>query len=279
MPTYTVQCSPDADDLFMMRALTSGAIDTGDRRYQVHTAPTDELNRIADAGEVDVCAISVAHYPRVAATYQLLPHGGSMGEGYGPVLVTREPRSLESLRGAKVAIPGLSTSAWATLQLILPVDPVVVPIAPYELTFEVLRSGEVEAALLIHEGRLTYEAEGFHSALDLGEWWAQASGDLPLPLGANAIKRSLGSEVIAAVSDDLRRSIVHALEYREDSITWLLEHSPALKTRAEVSQYLDMYANGRTLDYGPAGRAGIERFLQLAHERGLVPAASVDYAP
>lgn len=274
MPTYTVQCSPDADDLFMMRALTNGAIDTGDRSYVVDTSPTDALNTLASGGGPDVCAISTAHYPLVADVYQMLPHGGSMGEGYGPVLVSPTPRSLDSLAGKKVAIPGTSTSAWATLQMVVRVDPVVVPIAPYELTFEVLRSGSVEAALLIHEGRLTYPAEGFHKVIDLGEWWDEETGGLPLPLGGNTIKRSLGDDVIALVSDDLRRSIQHAIDNREDSIQWLLSQSSALTTRDEVSEYLDMYANGRTLDYGDAGRSGISEFLKRLGFTG-----NVDYAP
>ncbi len=274
MPTYTVQCSPDADDLFMMRALTNGAIDTGDRSYVVDTSPTDELNTLASGGGPDVCAISTAHYPLVADVYQMLPHGGSMGEGYGPVLVSPTPRTLESFEGKKVAIPGTSTSAWATMKMLVSVDPVVVPIAPYELTFEVLRSGTVEAALLIHEGRLTYPAEGFHKVIDLGEWWDETTGGLPLPLGGNTIKRSLGDDVIALVSDDLRRSIQHAIDNREDSIRWLLSQSSALTTRDEVSEYLDMYANGRTLDYGDAGRAGIFEFLKR-----LGFTDTIDYAP
>ena len=240
----------------------------------VQTAPTDALNTIASGGGADVCAISIAHYPLIADVYQMLPHGGSMGEGYGPILVTREPRSLESLRGERVAIPGTTTSAWATLKLVIDVDPVTVPIAPYELTFEVLRSGDVEAALLIHEGRLTYDALGFHKVLDLGEWWAEQTGGLPLPLGGNTIRRSLGEDVIEEVSRDLYRSIEHALDNREDSIQWLLTQSSALKTRDEVSEYLDMYANGRTLDYGSEGRQGIARFLERIGLSG-----EVDYAP
>jgi len=279
MRTITVQCSPDADDLFMMRALLEGQLDTGDLRYEIATSPTDDLNRLASGGGPDVCAISTAHYPKVAERYQMLPHGGSMGEGYGPILIAPQKVPVASLTGRRVAIPGLTTSAWATLRLVVDVEPVVVPIAPYARTFEVLRSGEVEAALIIHEGRLTYEAEGFVQLLDIGEWWHDETGGLPLPLGSNTIRRDLGPELIARVSAHLYESIRLALADRDASIAWLMARGSALPTPEKVSEYLDMYANGRTLDYGPLGRDAIDIFLWRLAEASSGPRLYVDYAP
>lgn len=275
-----VSCSPDADDLFMMRALSEDLIDPGPYRFEIDTAPTDALNRIASGDDApEVVAISVAHLPVVNARYQLLPHGGSMGEGYGPVVVARKPIALESLRGRPVAVPGLTTSAWATLRLLLPdVLPVVIPITPYARVFEALRAGEVDAALIIHEGRLTFEAEGFVSLVDLGAWWAEQTGGLPLPLGGNTIARRLG-EHVAPVSALLRQSIAHALEHRDDAIDWLLAQGGALRTRDAMSRYLSMYANARTLDYGPNGRAAIDAFFARTAAAGILPSVTVDYAP
>ena len=275
-----VACSPDADDLFMMRALTEGLIDTGRYRFHVTTVPTDDLNRLGERTDVEVLAISMAWYPHLADRWQLLPHGGSMGEGYGPVVVAREPMSLTELTGARVGIPGLSTTAWAVLRMMVDVEPVVTPISPYHLVFDALREGRVDAGLIIHEGRLTFEDEGFVQLADLGEWWAAETDGLPLPLGGNTIRRDLGPTVIAEVSALLRESIRHGLhEDREGAIAWLLARGGPLATRERVSAYLDMYANGRTLDYGEAGRAGIEAFLARGVAEGLFPEVAVDFAP
>jgi len=268
----TVQCSPDADDLFMMRALLDGLIDTGKYTFEIDTSPTDALNRIA-SGQTppDVCAISAAYYPAISALYQMLPHGGSMGEGYGPVVIAAKPMALSDLTGARVAIPGLTTTAWMTLRMIVPgIEPVVTPIVPYSLIFDALRNGEVDAGLVIHEGRLTYKDEGFTRIVDIGEWWATETGGLPLPLGANAIRRDLGEQTIAEVSDLLRRAIAHALDNRDDAIAWLLARGGALRTPERVSRYLGMYANERTLDYGPEGQRAIVDFYRRAVAVGIL---------
>lgn len=265
----SLACSPDADDLFMVRALLEGHIDTGDYRFSIEASPTDALNRLGDAGRPDVLAISIAHYPKIAAEYQLLPHGGSMGEGYGPVLVAREPLTLSELAGRRVAIPGTTTTAWAVLQRMVDVEPVVTPITPYSLIFDALARGDVDAGLIIHEGRLTYEDEGCYLVAELGEWWAAHTNGLPLPLGGNCIRRSLGPAHIAAVSELYRRSITHALEHQEDAITWLIERGSKLQTPERVREYLGMYANSRTLDYGEDGRRAIEHLLQMP----------IDFAP
>lgn len=275
-----VRCSPDADDLFMMRALLEKRIDTGPYEFVIDTAPTDALNRIASGDdEPEVCAISIAHLPKIQHRYQLLPHGGSMGEGYGPVVVAREPMKLEELAGKRVGIPGLTTSAWATLQLIVPdLDPVVVPIVPYRGIFDALERGDIDAGLIIHEGRLTYEDLGFVRVVDLGEWWAEQTGGLPLPLGGNCIARSLG-EHLQPVSDLLKASIAHALAEKDEAVQWLLKGDTALTTAAQLDRYLDMYANQRTLDYGPEGRRAIELFFERTAAAGILPPVDVDYAP
>lgn len=265
----TLACSPDADDLFMVRALLDGHIDPGPYRFRIEASPTDALNRLGDAAEPDVLAISIAHYPQLAETYQMLPHGGSMGENYGPVLVAREPMTLEELAGRKVAIPGTTTTAWAVLRRMVDVEPVVTPITPYSLIFDALRNGDVDAGLIIHEGRLTFEDEGFVQVAELGEWWHQQTGGLPLPLGGNCIRRALGAEHIEAISDLYRRSIAHALEHQDDAVQWLLDRGSKLQTAEKVHTYLGMYANGRTLDYGEDGRRAIEHLL----------GETVDFAP
>lgn len=272
--TITVACSPDADDLFMMRAFLTGRLDTGELVFKVDTHDTHGLNALASGDGPDVCAISTAWYPQIAATYQMLPHGGSMGEGYGPVVIAREPMTVASLAGRRVAVPGTTTTAYQVLRRIAPIDPVIIPITPYERIFDALRAGEVDAGLVIHEGRLTYERQGFRKIVDLGEWWAQDSAGLPLPLGANAIRRDLGPALIARVSGLLAAAIRDALDDRAAAIDWLIERGSALRTPAEVDRYLQMYANERTYDYGEAGRDGVARLLHLlGHD------APVDFAP
>lgn len=276
--------SPDADDLFMVRALLEHRIDTGPYTFRVTHSPTDALNRIASGEEgdpIDVVALSIAHWPRVADRYALLSHGGSMGDGYGPVVVARSPRPLASLDGARLAVPGTTTSAWLVFRLLFPdvtPTPVVIPIEPYARVFDALDAGEVDAALVIHEGRLTYEDRGLARVAELGEAWAAATGGLPLPLGGNAIRRGLGPHV-APVSALLRASVAHALADREEAIRWLLARGGALRTRDRVDRYLSMYANARTLDYGDDGRRAIRHLFAWAAERGLLPPAPpVDFA-
>ena len=278
----TLDCSPDADDLFMVRALLEGLIPMGDYTFAIDTAPTDALNRKGGADGPDVLAISAAHYPQVKEHYLFLPHGGSMGEGYGPVVIGPEPVSLEALAGKRVAVPGLTTTAYCVLRMIalergIDLEPVVVPITPYARIFDALRSGEVDAGLIIHEGRLTYEDEGFAKIIDIGEWWQDATG-LPLPLGGNCIKKSLGEPAITEVSALLRQGIAHGLQHKDEAVRWLLARNGPLATPERISRYLDMYANQRTLDYGPEGRAGVEAFFARASAAGLLPPTTVEWS-
>jgi 1,4-dihydroxy-6-naphthoate synthase len=278
MKRIRVSCSPDADDLFMFRALMEGLIDPGPFQWDIGTEDTDALNRLATGTGPDVTAVSIGYYPRIADRYQLLPHGGSVGDGYGPVVVAKKPLTIDQLAGRKVAIPGETTTAWMVLRLICAVDPVTVPITPYARIFEAIDAGEVEAGLVIHEGRLTYEDLGLHRVVDIGAWWKEQTG-LPLPLGGNVISRALGDD-IPEVSRILRASIAHALENRDDAIAWLMARGGALNTAERVSEYLHMYANGETLEYSPAAREGVARLYAEAHSAGLLPSAvPVDFAP
>lgn len=273
-----VLVSPDADDRFMVWAIAQGLIDTDGLTFQLDHAPTDALNAAgADEEPPDVLAISVAAYAGLSDRYQLLPHGGSLGEGYGPVVVAREGTTLDALAGRKVAVPGLTTTAWTVLRMLVDVEPVEIPITPYARIFGALRDGEVDAALIIHEGRLTFEDEGFVAVAELGVWWQQVT-NLPLPLGANAVRRDLGPELINRVSAVLRRSIAYALEHREAAMDALLAGGSVLD-RPRLDRYLQMYANHRTLDYGADGRAAVEVLLEQGAALGVLAECEVDWAP
>jgi 1,4-dihydroxy-6-naphthoate synthase len=213
----------------------------------------------------------------------LLPHGGSVGAGYGPVLVAGRPLPLDALAGRKIGVPGLRTSAYLVLRLLLPeLEPVIVPVAPFERAYQALRDGEVEAALLIHEGRLLYEREGLHRVCELGEAWQALTG-LPLPLGGNVIRRDLGSARIELVSQVLRESIRFALSHRDEVLDALLateQRAGVPRERALFDRYLSMYANQDTLDYGERGRQAIEDLLRRGHEAKIIPhAVKIEFAP
>lgn len=272
--------SPDADDLFMFRALLLGLVDTRGLELDIVTADTDALNKLAAGqGAFDVNAVSIAWYPRIAQHWQLLPHGGSVGRGYGPVVVAKQPLTVDQLRGLRIAVPGLTTTAFLVLSLVTDFEPVVVPIVPPQRVFEALDADEVDAALLIHEGRLTFAEHGLHAVLDIGRWWQQQTG-LPLPLGGNVIRRSLGQDTIAAASRVIRSSIQHGLDHRDEAIAWLLDRGGVLQDAASVDRYLGMYANQDTVDYGPDGRRGITELLRRGAQAGIVPAVeAVDFAP
>jgi 1,4-dihydroxy-6-naphthoate synthase len=277
-PPIRLSFSPDSDDIFMFWPLLEGKVDTEGLSFVADRADTETLNLRAETGasEADVIAVSIAQYARVARDYLLLPHGMSVGRGYGPVLVALEERTLASLANKRVGVPGLRTTAYLVLRLLLAeFEPVVVPIAPYARSFEALRAGEVEAALLIHEGRLFYEREGTKKVVDIGEAWAAATSGLPLPLGGNAIRRALGPELVAKVSRVCRSSIRWALENKDEVAQALLR----AETRADVGldaasldRYLTMYANADTLDAPADVRQALEELFTRGHAAGLIPA-------
>lgn len=276
--------SPDADDAFMFWALAEQLIDTGHLRFERERADTEALNRAAEStGAPDVSAVSIHQYAYLADRYLLLPHGGSVGAGYGPVVVSTRPLDRRSLHGLRIGVPGLRTTAYLVLRLLVPeFTPVIVPVAPFSRAFEALKNGEVDATLLIHEGRLLYEREGFQRALELGEAWQELTS-LPLPLGGNVIARSLGEPLIAEVSQRLRESIRYALEHRDDAMRALLaaETRPGVpRDPALFDKYLAMYANQDTLDYGEQGRHAIQDLLDRGHAAGIIPhRVAVEFAP
>ena len=276
--------SPDSDDLFMFWPVLNGRVDTKGYRFEHVRADTETLNRRAQSGDLDVAAISIAAYHAIAPDYLLLPHGGSVGRGYGPVVVANQPIALGALAGKRIAVPGAGTTAYLVLRLLLPeFQPIFVPIEPYDRVFHALRAGEVDAALLIHEGRLTYEREGFARVTDIGAEWSKVTGGLPLPLGGNAIRRGLGEATISEVSSFLRDGIHYALGHRDELIDELLRaetrRSVALD-RAMLDRYLEMYANGDTLGYPDDARRAVEVLYQRGRDAGLLPAtARVEWAP
>jgi 1,4-dihydroxy-6-naphthoate synthase len=272
MAAIRLAFSPDSDDIFMFWPLLSGKVDLDGLAFEAERADTEALNLRAAQGDLDVVAVSIARWPSIAKHYLLLPHGMSVGRGYGPVLIANEARELASLRGARIAVPGLMTTACMTLRLLLPqFEAVVVPIAPFQRTFEALRSGEVEAALVIHEGRLTYTREGFERVCDLGEAWAAATPGLPLPLGGNAIRRGLGPQLVSKVSRLCRESIRWALEHRDETIRALLDResrSGLVLDRKTLDLYLSMYANADTLDAPADVRRAIDELYARAYRSG-----------
>jgi 1,4-dihydroxy-6-naphthoate synthase len=276
--------SPDSDDGFMFWPLLTGKVDQEGFQFEAERADTETLNELAARGEFDVVAVSIARWPAIAEQYLLLPHGMSVGRGYGPVLIAARARELASLEGARIGVPGLSTTAHLVLRLLIPnCLPVVVPTTPQARAFDALRAGEIDAVVLIHEGRLTFEREGFNLVCDLGEAWSRISGGLPLPLGANAIKRALGGAKVASISRILRSSIAWSLANRQETISALLDGEPGAGIeldRSMVDTYLGLYANSDTLEAPDDVRRAIGILYARAHEAGLIhQAPQVDFAP
>jgi 1,4-dihydroxy-6-naphthoate synthase len=263
----TVAHSPDSDDAFMFYGLASGYVDTGDVEVGHVLSDIETLNRAAFEGQYEVTAISFHAYAYLHQRYILLPHGASMGENYGPIVVAREdgPTSLD---GVRVAVPGLLTSAFLALKLYNPaLDTVVMP---FDEIQDAVRRGDVAAGLLIHEGQLTYQDEGLRKIVDLGEWWAGRTGGLPLPLGGNVIRRDLGPELIARVSRMLHASIKHALDNRELALEYAMQFGRGLDP-AKVDRFVGMYVNNLTLGYTDQSRRAVQLFLDEGHQKGIIP--------
>lgn len=275
--------SVDADDAFMFHAVRTGAIDTRGLWFTHRRGDTAELNRLAASSGADVVAISAGAYPAVADRYLILPHGASVGRGYGPVVVAKQPMSPAELAGKRVGIPGESTTAWLVLRLIEPrCVPVVVPIVPFVRAFDALDAGEIDAALLIHEGRLLYEERGYVRVVELGEWWQTETGH-PLPLGINVIRRALPSEAIAEVSAVLRESIAWSLAHRDAIIADLAGEDRGdvgLRDARLLDRYLGMYANQDTGSFAEDARAALEVLFDRARVAGLLSGdVRVEFAP
>jgi 1,4-dihydroxy-6-naphthoate synthase len=266
--TIRVAHSPDSDDAFMFYALAAGKIDTGDLRFEHELQDIESLNRRALAGELEVTAVSIHAYAYLSARYALLSHGASMGEGYGPRIVARKKLRIKDLSGMRVAIPGTMTSAWLALKMYVP--DVEHEVVPFDRIIEHVASGKAEAGLIIHEGQLTYQDAGLRLIKDLGEWWAYTTRGLPLPLGGNVIRRDLGDELMVRVSRLLRKSIAYSLEHRKAALDHAMQYGRGL-TKEQADEFVGMYVNQRTLDYGEDGRRAVQLFLNRGFEAGLIP--------
>lgn len=259
--------SPDSDDAFMFYALAEGKVDAEDVEYIHQLQDIETLNQRALRGELEVTAVSIHAYAYLADQYALLPHGASMGDRYGPKLVTRSPMTRQDIRGRRIAIPGPLTSAYLALRLYEPeFDPVFMP---FDQIDESVLRGDVDAGLLIHEGQLTYAAQGLHLVADMGEWWFGETG-LPLPLGGNVIRKDLDDELKRKVSRHLRDSIAYGLEHRSSALDHAMRYARGLE-RNDADTFVAMYVNDWTLDYGERGREAIRLFLNRGVEAGIIP--------
>ncbi len=266
--------SPDSDDAFMFYGLASGRVPSNGFVLEHVLSDIETLNRAACEGKYEITAVSFHAYAHLTDRYILLPHGASMGERYGPVVVARKDGP-SSIKGLRVAIPGELTTSFLALRLFDPtVEHVVVP---FDQIQERVLSGEAAAGLLIHEGQLTYEDEGLKKIVDLGEWWADRTGGLPLPLGGNVIRRDLGASTIATLSRLLHDSIAYALEHRSEAVEYAMQFGRGLD-RARTDRFVGMYVNDLTLDYGERGREAVLRLLGDAQKAGLLPPVKVEFA-
>jgi 1,4-dihydroxy-6-naphthoate synthase len=263
----TVAHSPDSDDAFMFYGLASGNVDTGGITVEQVLSDIETLNRAAFEGRYEVTAVSFHAYAHLIGKYALLPHGASMGDKYGPIVVAR-PDGPTAVKGSRIAIPGTLTTAYLTLRIYEPDFEYTV--VPFDEIGQAVLDGRAEAGLLIHEGQLTYQDDGLRKIVDLGEWWSERTGGLPLPLGGNIIRRDLGPEMIAKVSKLLHDSIAYALSHRAEAVEYALEFGRGLD-RARTDKFVGMYVNDLTLAYGERGRRGLERLMKDAFDQGLIP--------
>jgi 1,4-dihydroxy-6-naphthoate synthase len=266
MTTIHVAHSPDSDDAFMFYALASGKIDTEGLTYIHELQDIETLNQRAMRGELEVTAVSIHAYAYLSHLYALLPHGASMGDRYGPRLVGREPLARGEIRGKRIAIPGLLTSAYLVLRLFEPdFEPVV---TPFDLIEDAVVDGKVDLGLLIHEGQLTFGERGLYLIQDMGEWWFGETG-LPLPLGGNVVRKDLGEDLTRKVSRHLRDSIAYGLEHRVGALDHAMQYARGLD-RSKADAFVGMYVNDWTLDYGDRGRQAVRQFLQRGVAEGII---------
>ena len=259
--------SPDSDDAFMFYGLASGKVPTNGLEVDHLLADIETLNRAAFEGKYEVTAVSFNAYAHLTDKYLLLPHGSSMGDRYGPILVARRDGP-SSTKGITVAVPGTLTTSFLALQLYDPDVKYVV--MNFDRIQDAVKNGEIDAGLLIHEGQLTYESEGLKKIVDLGEWWGERTGGLPLPLGGNVIRRDLGPEMITTVSHLLHASIAYGLSHRTEALDYALQFGRGLD-REKADRFVGMYVNELTLEYGDRGRTAVQRLLDEAWDKRLIP--------
>lgn len=265
--TITLAHSPDSDDAFMFYGLATHKLDTGSLNFQHLLKDIQTLNEEATRGTYDVTAISFHAYAYVADKYALLPHGASIGDNYGPIVVSREPAMPDDISNLKIAIPGKLTSAFLALRLFN--ADFKYEVVPFDKIIDAVLDGSCDAGLLIHEGQLFYQRKGLHKVLDLGEWWYERHG-LPLPMGGNAIKRDLGPELTREVSNLLRESIRYSLNHREDALQYAMQFARDMDT-ALADRFVGMWVNDLTLDYTDRGREAVRRLLEEGFEKSIIP--------
>jgi 1,4-dihydroxy-6-naphthoate synthase len=277
----TLGHSPDPDDAFMFYALARDLIPTRGYTFRHQLEDIQTLNERATRGELDISAISIHAYAHVCDQYALLPSGASMGDGYGPMLVAGSRLTREEIGRLRIAVPGLMTSAFLALQLWLgrPAAELDLRVVPFDRIFSLVRAGEADVGLIIHEGQLTYEREGLVVCQDLGVWWGEENAGLPLPLGGNVIHKRHDPTARRQISAILTASIRYSLDHRAEAVEYALGFARDLG-RDLADRFVGMYVNHWTLDYGEAGRESIRRFLGCAHDRGLIPRApELEFVP
>jgi len=271
----TVAHSPDSDDAFMFYGLATNKVRVPGLRFTHTLCDIETLNRDALKGVYDVTAISFHAYPYIQADYALLPSGGSVGDGYGPMIVGHRAFSISEVKKKRIAVPGTMTTAYLVLKLFAP--GIETEVVPFDQIIPQVLEDKYEAGLIIHEGQLTYDKSGLHRIVDLGKWWQKVTG-LPLPLGGNAIRRGLGPELMSTVASALRESIQYALDHRDEALAYAMQFARDLDPQL-ADKFVGMYVNERTLDYGPDGREAVRRLLDMGHKAGIIrDPASVDFA-
>jgi 5,8-dihydroxy-2-naphthoate synthase len=264
----TVGHSPDPDDAFMFYALAHDKLDTGDLQFRHVLQDIETLNRRALRGELEVTAISIHAYASLLDKYALLPSGCSMGDRYGPMVVSRRPLTVEQLKTARIAVPGTLTTAFLTLRLLLP-DSFTHEVMPFDRILSAVAEGRCDAGLIIHEGQLTFQNQGLQLVVDLGVWWQEKTG-LPLPLGGNVVRRDLGLPTMRTISRLLKESIRYSLEHRDAALEYALQYARDMD-KSLADHFVGMYVNDWTLDYGERGREAVRRLLAEGHRAGVIP--------
>src|SRR6476620_1940702 len=265
--TITVAHSPDSDDAFMFYGLATHKLETEGLKFEHTLKDIQTLNEDAKKGVYDVTAVSFHAYAYISDKYALLPHGASIGDKYGPIVVTREPRTADEIGNMTIAIPGELTSAFLALRLYN--DKFDYIVVPFEQIIDAVQNGKADAGLLIHEGQLFYKQLGLDKVLDLGEWWFERTG-LPLPMGGNAIRRDLGPDLMKQVSKHLHRSIQYSMDNREDALAYAMQFARDMSPEV-ADRFVAMWVNDLTLDYGERGREGVRRLLQEGYDAGIIP--------
>jgi len=273
--TITVAHSPDSDDAFMFYGLATNKLETDGLKFEHTLKDIQTLNEDAKNGVFDVTAISFHAYAYVSDKYALLPHGASIGDKYGPILVAKEPRKPEEISRMKIAIPGEMTSAFLALRIYN--QDFEYMVVPFDKIIETVQSGKADAGLLIHEGQLFYKQIGLAKVLDLGEWWFEKTG-LPLPMGGNVIRRDLGEDLMRRVSKYLHQSIKYSLDNREDALAYAMQFARDMPPEL-ADRFVAMWVNDLTLDYGERGRQAVKLLLSEGFEKGIIPhRVEVDFA-